>query len=345
MLLTSQENGLQVFQLLAGRDFCKRSEDGTPRTGNDQIAAQMSNFVYCVFDSNEKRAMLVDPCWDIEGIFDTLSSLGINNIETCAYTHHHFDHTGGYLPTGYTGGRNVVVPGIAEAAAKDTVQDICAGKLDVAKIAAQCKISVNTIRPLSDGDRVWETDNILIGAWHTPGHTAGSTCFLAFAKNQNPNDNNKKTPPVMITGDTLFIGSCGRYDLPDSNVNDMVMSLERLSTLPIDTVVCPGHNYAVPTQTTIGQEQLTNQMMQQSMKFASQLRQKINNGTGGTSSSVKKNSVKKNQTSAIVTHIPLPDYLGVARHVLESHVQWNTVHSELRCEECCTIYEPAGPSL
>ena len=269
-LLTSQTNGVEIYQLLAGRDFCKRSDSGQPRSGISQMAAGMSNYVYCIHDSITNQALLIDPCWDVDGIFNTLAQLNITNIETCAYTHHHFDHTGGHLPAAYTGGQaGVVLPGIAEVLLQPGVQKVCAGALDIDKIIHQCRIPRNTITPLLDGDPVFETAHVVVKAMHTPGHTAGSMTFVACNKTSK---STMGEPRIIVTGDTLFIGSCGRYDLPDSNVRHMLMSLEKLSALPSDCIVCPGHNYALPSQTTIGQEKLTNQMMQQAMEVGPQLR-------------------------------------------------------------------------
>src|SRR5262249_53283910 len=75
---------------------------------------------------------------------------------------------------------------------------------------------------------------------HTPGHTPGSQCFLVDGR--------------LVSGDTLFIRSCGRTDLPGSDPKQMYYSLtQRLGALPDDTVVFPGHNYG-GTATTIGAE-------------------------------------------------------------------------------------------
>jgi glyoxylase-like metal-dependent hydrolase (beta-lactamase superfamily II) len=92
----------------------------------------------------------------------------------------------------------------------------------------------------------------------TPGHTPGSLCVLSGSGDD--------TPLVCITGDTLFIGNVGRTDLPESSVNSMLQSLKRLSTLPENTIVLPGHNYATETQSTIGQEKKRNPWMQKAEK-------------------------------------------------------------------------------
>jgi glyoxylase-like metal-dependent hydrolase (beta-lactamase superfamily II) len=82
---------------------------------------------------------------------------------------------------------------------------------------------------------------------HTPGHTPGSQCFLVEDR--------------LISGDTLFIGSCGRTDLPGSDPSEMYYSLtQRLAALPDATVLLPGHNYG-GTSSTIGAEKSRNPFM------------------------------------------------------------------------------------
>ena len=59
----------------------------------------------------------------------------------------------------------------------------------------------------------------------------------------------------LISGDTLFIGACGRCDLPGSNPEDMYDSLtQKLAKLDDRTIVFPGHNYAARPYSTIGDE-------------------------------------------------------------------------------------------
>src|SRR5439155_1130397 len=67
---------------------------------------------------------------------------------------------------------------------------------------------------------------------------------------------------ALVSGDTLFIGSCGRVDLPGSNPEDMYRSLTQvLAALPDETLLFPGHNYADRPRSTIGDEKRTNMMM------------------------------------------------------------------------------------
>src|SRR2546422_6187695 len=74
---------------------------------------------------------------------------------------------------------------------------------------------------------------------HTPGHTPGSQCFLIDGR--------------LVSGDTLFIGSCGRTDLPGSDPAGMYHPLtQRLGALPDSTILLPGHNYRGPASAVRG---------------------------------------------------------------------------------------------
>ena len=79
----------------------------------------------------------------------------------------------------------------------------------------------------------------------TPGHTPGSVC-LYFP--QSPISNFQS--PILLSGDSLFRMGYGRTDLPGGNIGQLIDSLERLFTLPADTIVYPGHG----DFTTIGAE-------------------------------------------------------------------------------------------
>ena len=94
-----------------------------------------------------------------------------------------------------------------------------------------------------------EGDNIKIGkitlrVLHTPGHSKGSISILS--------------DDVVFTGDTLFAGSIGRYDLPGASYKEIMSSIKRLATLPEHLKVYPGHG---PTS-TIGREKSSNPFLQ-----------------------------------------------------------------------------------
>ncbi|MDY5306516.1 MBL fold metallo-hydrolase [Fusobacterium gastrosuis] len=88
---------------------------------------------------------------------------------------------------------------------------------------------------VKEGDMIGEFKTI-----DTPGHTIGSKCFYYEAEN------------ILISGDTMFRRSYGRYDLPTGNINSLYESLEKLSKLPEKTVVYSAHS----EPTTIAEEKI-----------------------------------------------------------------------------------------
>jgi hydroxyacylglutathione hydrolase len=80
---------------------------------------------------------------------------------------------------------------------------------------------------------------------HTPGHSPGGICLYY--------------PGHVFTGDTLFVGSIGRTDLPGASETQFLRSIrEKLLTLPDETIVWPGHDYGWRPSSTIGTERSTN---------------------------------------------------------------------------------------
>ncbi|HKA30196.1 MAG TPA: MBL fold metallo-hydrolase [Candidatus Binatia bacterium] len=198
----------------------------------------MQNYVYLVGDPATREAAVVDAAWDIDTIVQTAESDGYR-ITHDLVTHFHPDHLGGAFM-----GNNVI--GAAELV----------GRVPARVVIHKAELPfVHRITGLSDSDvtAVEGGDDLLIGnlkvkLLHTPGHTPGSQCFLVGN--------------AVVSGDTLFIGSCGRVDLPGSSPEDMYRSLhDVLAALPDETVLFPGHNYADRPTSTIGEEKRTNMML------------------------------------------------------------------------------------
>jgi glyoxylase-like metal-dependent hydrolase (beta-lactamase superfamily II) len=80
---------------------------------------------------------------------------------------------------------------------------------------------------------------------HTPGHTNGCLSFRVSDR--------------VFTGDSLFIGGCGRTDFQQGDAGRLYDSItQKLFTLPPDTLVYPGHDYNGHTVSTIKQEMAQN---------------------------------------------------------------------------------------
>lgn len=102
---------------------------------------------------------------------------------------------------------------------------------------------------VSDGDTI-KIGNIKLRVLHTPGHSKDSMCLLL-------------EDHLIFTGDTLFVGNCGRTDLPGSDAKEMYYSLfDRLAKLDEKLILYPGHNYGSTSTSTIGHEKKTNYVLQ-----------------------------------------------------------------------------------
>lgn len=102
---------------------------------------------------------------------------------------------------------------------------------------------------VSDGSFV-DIGKTRLKVLHTPGHSEDSICLLLEGH-------------LAFTGDTLFVGNCGRVDLPGSDPSKMYHSLFGIvSKLDDGLVIYPGHNYGPTETSTIGREKTTNYVLQ-----------------------------------------------------------------------------------
>ena len=101
---------------------------------------------------------------------------------------------------------------------------------------------------VKDGDSI-DFGNSKLKVLHTPGHSKDSICLMGDGK--------------LFSGDTLFVGNCGRIDLPGGSAKELYHSLfDVLYSLNDDLIMYPGHNYGHSNMSTIGEEKITNMIMQ-----------------------------------------------------------------------------------
>ncbi len=101
---------------------------------------------------------------------------------------------------------------------------------------------------VKDGDFI-EFGNSKLKVLHTPGHSKDSMCLIGDGK--------------IFSGDTLFVGNCGRIDLLGGSAKDLYHSLfDVLYSLDDDLVLYSGHNYGPSEVSTLGQEKVTNHVLQ-----------------------------------------------------------------------------------
>ena len=199
----------------------------------EQLAVgPMQNFSYLVWDELSRVAAVVDPGWDPVAIIARATEL---KLELCAVwlTHTHFDHVQ-HLPEFFQR-LTKNLPIFVHEAEKSFVP--------------QTKAEPHATQDCSELTLGQEK----VICWHTPGHSPGGQCFVS--------------EKWVITGDTLFVGSCGRADLPGSSPRELTKSLKRLSTLSENMKVYPGHDYGEHVTSTIGEEKRRNQFVKNAMRL------------------------------------------------------------------------------
>ncbi len=117
------------------------------------------------------------------------------------------------------------------------------------KIVAHKQSRVNAGVKVDEGDTIC-IGSIPVDVICTPGHTTDSICLLVDSKK-------------LLTGDTLFVGECGRTDLQGGNSRSMYDSLfNKLMKLSDNVEVYPGHDYGQKPHSTIGEERRSNYVLQ-----------------------------------------------------------------------------------
>ena len=104
---------------------------------------------------------------------------------------------------------------------------------------------------LKNGDEL-ELGKYKLQVIATPGHLYDCLCILVDGK--------------LFTSDTLFIDGCGRCDLSGANVDKMYESLEKIKSLPEDTVIYPGHDYGPVPFASLKDQKKTNHYLQAESK-------------------------------------------------------------------------------
>ena len=185
---------------------------------------------YLIGDETAKVCALVDPGGSLEKILEMVQSRGLT-LEKILLTHGHYDHVG------QVSALLEVFPNAAVYLHRLDHRE------DDKRLYPPPTWGFNHFE---DGAHL-TVGNIDIEVLHTPGHSAGSVTLLA--------------EDVMLCGDTLFTGSCGRWDLTGGDYGALQKSLARLGRLEGDCKVCPGHGPA----STLERERRTNPCLRQAL--------------------------------------------------------------------------------
>lgn len=170
------------------------------------IKAFIDNYIY-LYRYEHNKVIAIDT-GDSKPV---LKELEKNNLILTAIllTHHHNDHIGGASELKKKTGCRIIGP-------------------DAKRI--------NDIDEIVEDKQILTFGNTNIEVIATPGHTTTSVCYY-IPKNE------ELERGILFTGDTLFIGGCGR--LFECEAETMWNSLQKLAALPDDTKVYPGHDYAL----------------------------------------------------------------------------------------------------
>ncbi|MEM2004568.1 MAG: MBL fold metallo-hydrolase [Zestosphaera sp.] len=203
------------------------------------VGGPLKTNTYIVYEGDV--GFVVDPGAYLGDVIARLKRLRIKDLRFIIATHGHFDHVfyAGRLCSlfnarFYIHGLDVGIASDYRAVAERLYGDVYEMPEDVGY--------------LHDGMTLRLAEDFEIRFIHAPGHTRGSTCIL--------------TEGLLITGDTLFKGTVGRTDFPESSQDEMASSLRRLASLPDDLTVLPGHG----DTTTLGREKRTNPFMRDLLK-------------------------------------------------------------------------------
>ena len=186
---------------------------------------------YLVGDEQAGACALVDPGDSAQALLSMVEESGLR-LEAIFLTHGHYDHRDAVadilekypeLPV-YIHEKEKLRPGLPER-----------------------YFYGGPCQTYAEGDTV-QVGSIPFRVLETHGHTAGSVTLV--------------TSGVMLSGDTLFAGTCGRCDLPGGSIADMLASLRRLGELEGDYQVLPGHGPA----STLEQERRRNPYVRQAMR-------------------------------------------------------------------------------
>ena len=174
------------------------------------VVGPYENNVFILRDKGTGAAVLLDAANEHELLLEVSKATGVRRVLT---THGHFDHI-------------------------QAVTQMRDAGIDVGIATQDAEMLPGYDFTIPD-DEVIQVGDLRLRTIHTPGHTAGSTCFLLEGH------------PVLFSGDTLFPGGVGNTTLPGGDFPTIIQSVDtRLFTLPAETLVLPGHGL----DTTVGTE-------------------------------------------------------------------------------------------
>jgi len=189
-----------------------------------QFKVGFDNFCYIIICLKTNNAAIVDPGYDASKSLKFIISNNLK-LQYIINTHYHSDHS----------------------KSSQEIKNLISSKIVMSKYdSVEMKVKVDII--VGDGDQL-KVGEVNLDFLLTPGHTQGSICIIV---------NNE----ALLTGDTLFIGDCGRTDLPGGDLTQMYKTLnKKIIPLPNHLIIYPGHDYGDKPFDTLGNQKKTNKTL------------------------------------------------------------------------------------
>ncbi|KAM7097303.1 putative hydrolase PNKD isoform 5-T5 [Ciconia maguari] len=200
------------------------------------IPVLSNNYSYLVIDTGSSQAAVIDPS-DPLAVQAAIEEEGVM-LEAIFCTHKHWDHSGGNAELRQRHGSCKVY-----GSALDAIPELTNPLADREKVSVGC---------------------LTFEALATPGHTVG---HMVYVLDGGPFG----SPPCLFSGDLLFLAGCGR--LFEGSPETMLASLDVAVGLGEDTLLWPGHEYALECLTFASLLELDNPALEQKLQWATQQRQ------------------------------------------------------------------------
>lgn len=196
------------------------------------VTGQFQENCYFFLDPETLHGFVIDPGAQAQRLLRIIGTKGWT-IEAILLTHGHFDHIGAVdeLRTAL---------GAPVRAHCDAARYLEHPEMNLSAYSER-PIVVHNTEAICEGEEIvlGANPDFRLKALCTPGHTTDSMTFVV------------QNEPAAFVGDTIFLGSIGNYEYPGGNFEAIRSSiLERILTLPANTVLLPGHG----PQTSVADE-------------------------------------------------------------------------------------------